>query len=474
MLFNSYIFIFLFLPVTLLLYYGLNRVGLNKCAKSVLVVASLWFYAYFNLSYLPIILSSIAVNYSVAWCMYQRYGSDRTRRKILLGIGLIFNLGMLGYFKYTDFMIENINALFSTSFLLKNILLPLGISFFTFQQVAFIIDSYKAKSDKLPHFLDYCNFVTFFPQLIAGPIVLPEEMLPQFADKANHRPMAKNIFDGLFIFSLGLVKKVIIADSISVFANAGHSIAVDHFTMAEAWLISLSYTVQLYFDFSGYCDMAIGIGRMFNINLPLNFNAPYRSKSFGEFWKRWHITLNRFFTQYFYIPLGGSRKGTKRTLVNIFIIFLISGIWHGAGWTFIIWGILHGIGVAIHRIWSKRGIKIPGFISMFTTFLMVNILWVLFRADNLQRAWLIIRSMFDNHELYLSKAFTSSLPSLLPNTVNMIIFFIALLLAFLGPTAYQMMTEYKNYAVKAGITVVCLVAGILFSARVVSFLYFNF
>lgn len=371
-------------------------------------------------------------------------------------------------------MIENINILFSSSFILKNILLPLGISFFTFQQIAFLIDSYKAKSNILPGFLNYCNFVTFFPQLIAGPIVLPEEMLPQFANKENHKINGKNIFDGLFIFSLGLVKKVLIADSISVFSNAGHTMYIEHFTAAEAWLISLSYTLQLYFDFSGYCDMAIGIAKMFNINLPINFNAPYRAKNFSEFWKRWHITLNRFLTQYLYIPLGGNRKGMKRTLVNILIVFFISGIWHGAGWTFIIWGVLHGIGVSIHRIWSKRGIKMPGFLAMFITFFFINILWVIFRADNMSRAWLIIKSMFDNTNFYLSKDYTSSLPSLFPNKVNMIIFFIALLLAFLGPTAYKLMNDYRKTGVKVSITIVCMVLGVLLVARVVSFLYFNF
>lgn len=473
MLFNSYTFIFAFLPITILLYFGFNKLGWNKLSKIVLILASLYFYAFFNLSYLPIIISSIIVNYSIARGIFKS-NNHILRSKLLLICGLSFNLGMLGYFKYTDFFIENVNVLFSTSFTLKNILLPLGISFFTFQQIAFIIDSYKAKSSPPPDLLDYCNFVTFFPQLIAGPIVLPEEMLPQFADKKNRYPIAKNILDGLFIFSLGLVKKVIIADSIAVFANAGHSMYIDHFTMAEAWLISLSYTIQLYFDFSGYCDMAIGIGKMFNINLPINFNAPYHAKNFSEFWKRWHITLNRFLTQYLYIPLGGNRKGTKRTLVNILIVFLISGIWHGAGWTFIIWGVCHGIGVCIHRIWSKHGIKIPGFLSMFVTFFFINILWVLFRADNLQRAWLIIRSMFDNHNLYLSTEFTSSLPSLLPNKVNMLIFFIAILFAFLGPTAYKLMNDYNAKGIKSVATVVCFCIGVLFVARVVSFLYFNF
>lgn len=470
MLFNSFEFIFVFLPIVLLAYFSLNRLNLHQWAKGVLVLASLYFYAFFNTSYLPIIVSSILVNYGVAVGMKKW---DGVTKKVLFGIGLLFNLGMLGYFKYTDFMIENVNALFNTSYTLKNILLPLGISFFTFQQLAFVVDTYKNKG-RLPKFLDYCNFVTFFPQLIAGPIVLPEEMLPQFEDKANRNPRAKNLFDGIFIFSVGLAKKVIIADSIAVFANAGYNLDLPHYTMAEAWLISLSYTFQLYFDFSGYCDMAIGIGKMFNINLPLNFNAPYRATNFQDFWRRWHMTLNRFLTQYVYIPLGGSRRKEVRVYFNIGIVFLISGIWHGAGWTFVVWGICHGIGVMIHRIWKKKGYSMPSWLGMFITFFFINILWVLFRADNMHEAWVIISSMFDNHQLYLSPAYTSHLPSILPNSVNMMILFIAMLAGVIGPTAYQLCNDYGWYRAKQAVTVICFVGGVLFISRVVTFLYFNF
>lgn len=474
MLFNSFVFIFAFLPLTLLLYFGFNRFGWHQLAKVVLVGASLYFYAFFNLSYLPIIVSSVLVNYTIGWLIS---GSNRRTppniRLLALVVGILFNIGLLGYFKYTDFFIENINALFGTNLLLTQILLPLGISFFTFQQLAFVVDRYKGKGT-MPKFLDYCNFVTFFPQLIAGPIVLPEEMLPQFEAKANLHPQAKNMFDGLFIFSLGLVKKVVIADSIAVFANAGFSLDLEHYTMAEAWLISLSYTFQLYFDFSGYCDMAIGIGRMFNINLPLNFNAPYRASNFRDFWRRWHITLNRFLSQYVYIPLGGSRCRESRVLLNIFLVFLISGFWHGAGWTFIIWGMCHGLGVMIHRTWNRRGFTMPSWLGMLITFFFINILWVLFRADNLHEAWVIIRSMFDNHELYLTSAYTSHLPSIMPNKVNMIILFASMVLGLFGPTAYQLMTGSKHTALKQIAIVVCFAAGTLFISRVVTFLYFNF
>lgn len=474
MLFNSFVFIFLFLPITLLTYFGLNKIGYHQTAKVFLVGASLYFYAFFNPSYLPIIIVSVIFNYFIGLGLSgQQFHSQYCIRKLLLIVGVLFNVGLLGYFKYTDFFIENINALFGTSFLLVNILLPLGISFFTFQQLAFIVDCYRGTST-LPKFWDYCNFVTFFPQLIAGPIVLPEEMLPQFGDKENRHPQAKNIFDGLFIFSLGLVKKVLIADSIAVFANAGFSLDLPHYTMAEAWLISLSYTFQLYFDFSGYCDMAIGIGRMFNIHLPLNFNAPYRATNFQDFWRRWHMTLNRFLTTYVYIPLGGSRRKEWRVLLNIAIVFFISGFWHGAGWTFIIWGVFHGIGVITCRTWRKRGCSMPSWLGMFITFFFVNILWVIFRADNMHEAWVIISSMFDNHELYLTQAYTSHLPSIIPNTANMIILFVAMLLGLFGPTAYQLMTEYSYPKFKQVLIVGSFVIGTLFISRVVTFLYFNF
>jgi D-alanyl-lipoteichoic acid acyltransferase DltB (MBOAT superfamily) len=339
--------------------------------------------------------------------------------------------------------------------------------------MAFVVDSYK-QSGALPPFLDYCNFVTFFPQLIAGPIVLPQEMLPQFESDNNLKPQAKNLSDGLFIFSLGLVKKVLIADSIAVFANAGYSLDLPHFTMAEAWLISLSYTFQLYFDFSGYCDMAIGIGRMFNIQLPLNFNAPYRATNFQDFWRRWHITLNRFLTQYVYIPLGGSRRSEGRVLLNIFLVFLLSGFWHGAGWTFIIWGVCHGVGVMTCRTWKRLGYSMPSWMGICITFFCVNLLWVLFRAETLQKAYVIIRSMFDNHDLHLSMAYTSHLPSILPNTANMMILFAAMILGWVGPTAYQLMTADKYTTFKQVMTIICFVVGILFISRVVTFLYFNF
>ncbi|MGL4867793.1 MAG: MBOAT family O-acyltransferase, partial [Cetobacterium sp.] len=351
MLFNSFVFIFLFLPLTLIGYFLLNNYGKEKSAKAFLVLASLYFYSYFNIKYTYLIVLSILVNYFVGKKISEHgktemFGGGVTKPYFITG--LIFNIGMLFYFKYYDFFIGNLNTVFNQNLPILKLMLPLGISFFTFQQLSFLIDSYRGKSEQYD-FLSYCLFVTFFPQLIAGPIVLPEEMLPQFENHENKKINYENMNRGLYLFSVGLAKKVLIADSISPFADAGFD-KMANLTFIEGWLTSISYTMQLYFDFSGYCDMAMGIALMFNIILPLNFNSPYKSTSIQEFWKRWHMTLGRFLTNYLYIPLGGNRKGELKTLRNLLIVFLASGIWHGAGWNFIIWGALHGLAILIHRV----------------------------------------------------------------------------------------------------------------------------
>ncbi|MGL6119911.1 MAG: MBOAT family O-acyltransferase, partial [Fusobacteriaceae bacterium] len=366
MLFNSFVFIFLFLPITLIVYFLLNNYGKEKLAKAWLVLGSLYFYSYFNYKYTYLIVLSIFVNYCIGNILNEKKSVKRTiYTKSYFIVGLIFNIGMLFYFKYYDFFIGNMNSVLKINLPILKLMLPLGISFFTFQQLSFLIDSYKGKSQKYD-FLSYSLFVTFFPQLIAGPIVLPEEMLPQFENHDNKKINYENINRGLYLFSIGLAKKVLIADSISPFADAGFD-KMTSLTFIEGWLTSISYTMQLYFDFSGYCDMAMGIALMFNIILPLNFNSPYKSTSIQEFWKRWHMTLGRFLTNYLYIPLGGNRKGELKTLRNLSIVFLASGIWHGAGWNFIIWGALHGLAILIHRTWKNKGYKMPALLGWAIT-----------------------------------------------------------------------------------------------------------
>ncbi|MHD0314096.1 MBOAT family O-acyltransferase [Fusobacterium varium] len=482
MLFNSYEFIFLFLPITLIIYFTLNRYGKNNIAKGWLVIASLYFYSYFHLSYLYLILSSIIVNYFIGNKLNHKSLNGK-ERKIWMVIGVIFNLGLLGYFKYYDFFVENINIVFRTNFTLLHILLPLGISFFTFQQLSFIIDSYNEKSMKYD-FLSYCLFVTFFPQLIAGPIVLPNEMLPQFEDKRNKLINYENMNRGLYMFSIGLAKKVIIADTIANFANAGFD-KMETLNIIEAWMTSISYTLQLYFDFSGYCDMAMGIALMFNIVLPLNFNSPYKSTNIQEFWKRWHMTLGRFMTNYLYIPLGGNRLGERKTLRNLFIVFMTSGIWHGAGWNFVIWGCLHGICILIHRVWKNSGRKMNKLLGWFITINLVNIFWVFFRAETLNGALKVLKGMFNYKSLItvvlemeqknnLMRIYQEIKDIFGANEIDIAILLFATIIIFLLNNTFNIVNSLKINIKNCFIVAFFFSISICYFNGISNFLYFNF
>ncbi len=392
MLFNSYIFIFGFLPIVLFGYFFLNHKKLTSPAKILLVLASLFYYSWWNVIYLPLILVSMFFNYFVGNKLSQETQSTGKSKKSLLTFGVVCNLSLLGYFKYVDFFISNINAVFSSAIPFLELALPLAISFFTFQQIAYLVDSYRGETKEYD-FLNYSLFVTFFPQLIAGPIVHHKEMMPQFANAENKTFSHDNFAAGFYLFTLGLFKKVVIADSFAPWANAGFDTA-ETLNFLEAWATSLSWTFQLYFDFSGYTDMALGIALLFNIRLPLNFNSPYKALNIQDFWRRWHMTLSRFLRDYIYIPLGGNRKGEFKTLNNLMITFLIGGLWHGAGWTFIFWGFLHGIALVIHRLWGKLGIKMNNILAWFITFNFANIAWVFFRALSWEDAIKVLRGMF--------------------------------------------------------------------------------
>ncbi len=333
-------------PISLSSWYGLNKLKKYRMAQCFLIAMSLWFYAYFNVNYLAVILLSCVANYLFS-LLLTRSKEPAFHRAVLIA-GCIVNIGILGVFKYYNFFVENLNTVFRTGFTCRHILLPLGISFFTFQQLSFVIDRCKGKA---PHYSlpDYLNFVTFFPQLTAGPIVLHSEIVPQFQDLTKRRFAMNDFAQGICCFVFGLSKKVLLADTLAGAVNYGFS-EIAKLDTPAAVMVAVSFALELYFDFSGYCDMAIGIGRMFRIRIPDNFNAPYKSASVKEFWKRWHMTLGRFFTQYVYIPLGGSRKGTLRTIRNTMIVFLLSGLWHGADWSFVLWGFLHGVGVSVNVI----------------------------------------------------------------------------------------------------------------------------
>ena len=407
MLFHSYEFIFVFLPMTFFIYFYLNRRRLTNASKFFLVFSSLFFYSWWNISYLPIILLSIIFNYIIGKYLNIDNGTDYNKfsKKSLLTFGIVSNIALLGYFKYTDFMIWNINLLFNANIHTLNLALPLAISFFTFQQISYLVDSYTQKAKEYD-FLNYTLFVTFFPQLISGPIVHHKEMMPQFTRTRNKVQNYNNIAAGLFIFSIGLFKKVVIADTFAVWAIQGFDVATT-LNLFEAWTTSLSYSLQLYFDFSGYTDMAIGLALLFNIKLPINFNSPYKATNIQDFWRRWHITLSRFLKDYIYIPLGGNRKDEFRTYSNLITTFMIGAIWHGAGWTFMFWGFLHGISIIIYRLWSKLGLKLWSWLAWLITFNFINVAWIFFRAKEWDSAIKVLSSMFNLDNIVISKQFSN-------------------------------------------------------------------
>ncbi len=389
-------------------------------------------------------------------------------KKSILIFGIVANLSLLGYFKYADFFIENFNIVVQTNINLFNLLLPLAISFFTFQQIAYLVDSYRQETKEYD-FLNYALFVTFFPQLIAGPIVHHSEMMPQFANKWNAVKKYRNIALGLFIFSIGLFKKVVIADTFAVWATAGFDTATT-LNLFEAWATSLSYTFQLYFDFSGYTDMAIGIALLFNIKLPINFNSPYKARNIQDFWRRWHITLSRFLRDYVYIPLGGNKKGSFRTYSNLLATFVIGGLWHGAGWTFVFWGFLHGMALVIHRAWSNLGFKMWTWLAWLITFNFVNIAWVFFRAKEWDDAIKVLGAMFSLDNVVIALSLENISGDLF--TILWIIAGFILVLFFKNTVekAKELKINYKTLF----FTLFCLLAALLSVNKVSEFLYFNF
>jgi len=385
MLFSSPEFIFVFLPVTLVVYFLLSSSRKVEASRLWLLIASLFFYGWWNATNLILIGASMIFNFTFGNLII------RNRQKWLLTLGVSVNLAVLFYYKYANFFLTNFNSVFHGDYALLNVVLPLGVSFFTFTQIAYLVDAYQGKVGDYK-FAHYCLFVTFFPHLIAGPIVHHSQLMPQFEDRKNLFLNFPNLARGFFIFNLGLAKKIILADSLATIVSKGYADTAALSTM-QAWITSLAYSMQLYYDFSGYSDMAIGLGLLFNIDFPLNFNSPYRSKNIQEFWRRWHITLSQFLRDYIYIPLGGNRRGEWGTAANLMITFILGGIWHGAGWTFIFWGFLHGAALVIHRQFNRLNLHMANWLGVVLTFLYVNITWVFFRAPSWDSAIALLKAM---------------------------------------------------------------------------------
>ena len=511
MFFNSLPFIFLFLPVVVVGYFFLGKTG--KRGQILLTGASLLFYFLLIPEYLPLLLISIIFNYTIGWLLLRvKRNQSRPDQFSLLPyillVGLLGDLGLLGYYKYFNFIIVNLNHFLDFSIPIQQIVLPLGISFFTFTQIAFLVDTYRGKVENLNP-LTYAQFVTFFPHLIAGPIYHHADMIPQFEDTTKCQPNWTNINLGIFFFFFGLAKKVIIADTLATVATPIFTAVASGGTpmFIESWFGALAYTLQIYFDFSGYCDMAIGLALLFNIRFPLNFFSPYRVTSIIDFWRCWNITLSNFLRDYLYFPLGGNRYGMPAQIRNLMITLLLGGLWHGAGWTFVIWGGLHGIYLVINHLWRKTGILLHTYICWIVTFLAVIVGWIFFRANSVESAIKILKGMMGLNGVSVSPflpdfgLFVHSGFAPLTNVSTFlacgsIIF--ALGIALLLPNLLDMTREYQTALVKEkqyGVKRIdplkflisyrpsirwCVIVGIIAAVAIISiqttseFLYFQF
>jgi D-alanyl-lipoteichoic acid acyltransferase DltB (MBOAT superfamily) len=425
MLFNSYAFIFFFLPITVAGFFALARYH-HRVAAGWLALASLVFYGWWKVEYVALLLASIAFNYEMGlWISRTGSRGARLVQKRLLVLAVAGNLLVLAYFKYANFFLSTVNGIAGTHAGLSEIVLPLGISFFTFTQIAFLVDTYRGEAKEY-NFVHYVLFVTYFPHLIAGPVLHHNEMMPQFSRSSSYRPDMKNVAVGLTIFVIGLFKKTVLADNVAPYADALFSAAAHGAQPAvlQAWGGVLAYSVQLYFDFSGYSDMAIGLSRLFGILLPLNFYSPYKAVNIIDFWRRWHMTLSRFLRDYLYIALGGSRRGPVRRYINLAVTMLLGGLWHGAGWTYVAWGALHGAFLMVnhgwhalrHRVWPNApgGTPAGRVASQLVTLLAVIVAWVFFRANTFGAAMDILKGMAGLNGVSLPIAFTGVLRPVMP------------------------------------------------------------
>ena len=482
MQFNTYLFILAFLPLTIVGYFLINKVS-NMLGKALLIGASIFFYGYAGITELKWLLLSVGANYLVVLSL----GHAEKFRKTILWLGITFNVLLLFFFKYLNFTVTIINEVWHKEFVMANLVLPLGISFFTFQQIAYIVDAYHNKVKEYT-VIDYMLYVVYFPKILMGPIVKPSDIIPQFNQKAKKTIDTENLVKGISMFGIGLFKKVIFADTFAKAVVWGFS-NIQAATSMDLILVMLAYTFQIYFDFSGYSDMAIGVSCMLNIELPINFDSPYKAYSIRDFWKRWHISLTKFLTEYLYIPLGGNRKGKLRTYLNTIIVFLVSGLWHGANWTFLLWGLLHGMFSIFDRITEKFRKNIHPAMQWMATFFVVNILWLLFRANSVSEWLLMLKRIGSMQSTAISEGLLQSF--VLPETnslislthmqalnagvrgFSMIVFYIfSLVLCLCFENAYK-----RKYTQSVG-AAMCLAVMMVFCLTCLSsesvFVYFNF
>lgn len=533
MLFNSYVYILLFLPITTWVFYQTHRMGGRRLAIPWLVMTSLFFYSYWNPPYVLLLILSIGVNYILGQILGWFYTTGKeTQGKIFLVLGLAFNLGLIGYYKYFNFFIDTVNSILGTYIQMQQVFLPLGISFYTFQQISYLIDSSEGET-KGYRFIDYCLFVCYFPQLIAGPIVTHQEMIPQFSKQSNARFKQENLAIGLTIFIMGLFKKVILADSIALFATPVFSAADAGIvlTFAEAWMGALAYTMQIYFDFSGYSDMAIGAARMMGFKLPINFNSPYKAVNIIDFWQRWHITLTRFLTRYLYNPivlnLSRRRLQQGKSLIKkgvgsppaflelvvfpTIVTMFLAGLWHGAGWQYIIFGVLHGCYLSANHGWHML-LKARGYnlrnnrwwerrLGHLITFGCVIVAMVFFRASSVRNATIVLGAMVGSNGIHLGDGMLFVNQLFAAPKTGVLLLGTLMLIAFCFPNTQEWLADFEPaLGVQAGlnkytpswlirfwrqlswkatpqwaaVTAVLAVAAFLGLAEVSEFIYFQF
>ena len=463
MIFSTYGFIFIFLPVVFFLYsvcLAFNKITL---AKVVLIISSCLFYAYGSGDFFPFFLMAIFVNYIFGHHLSKSINKDKRYRLFVMWLGISLNLALLAFYKYTDFAIFNLNLFLDNAIPYQNILLPIGISFFTFQLIAFLVDSYRGET-KGYGLVNYLMFITFFPQLIVGPIVHHKDVVPQYENLKQALPRYKNIARGLFLFTIGCTKKLLIADPLSNWAQGAFDSAQTLNTL-ESWTASLSYTLSYYFDLSGYADMAIGLGIMFGIALPINFNSPYKARNFADYWRRWHMTLSKFLGDYIFRNIYDKSKGNFNFYFALFITFFVSGFWHGAGWTFVVWGIINGLFVIASHMMIKANLKLPFLLAWTMTFIGVISTRVLFVAEDFSDAYHVLVQMFSFNNFENTTHLASAQPLYL---------LIGMILVLVFPNSTQLLARYKPTVKYAVVTALLLTISLLNMSYVRGFLYFQF
>lgn len=475
MLFNSVEFLFFFLPVVLAIFVWLNNMREGQSAVAFLGAASIFFYGWWDPRYLALLGISIAWN----WVVGERLMDQPN--KLILKVGIAVNLALLGYFKYANFFVNVAANATGIDITLQEVVLPLGISFFTFTQIAFLVDAYKGKV-KQKGLLNYILFVTFFPHLIAGPVLHHSEMMPQFDRIQGKAIQPEMIANGLYLLLFGLFKKLIIADNLAKYVDPAFS-NVGVLQIMDAWTAAVGYTLQLYFDFSAYSEMAMGLGMLFGVILPTNFNSPYKASNLADFWKRWHMTLSRFLRDYLYIPLGGNRMGYGRMLAALWITMLLGGLWHGAGWQFIVWGLMHGTMLVVHRLWTRTSIRLSEWTGRILTFIYVMMAWVMFRANSVGDALTIWKKMIGMDGIVLPVAFRelklNGIQTALSPTISGVEIFVMLVIVVFCMTNDNVHEIWNRWVTKPrtrySLTLVCLGVISFFNLnQSSSWIYFNF